>query len=71
MYRLVFVSLWTTYTVDIYPSIPAVQRDCAKRYGTKELTFTRDTDGILKAMIDADGEIVVLNLYETESAHAS
>jgi hypothetical protein len=70
MYRLVFVSLWTTYTVDIYPSLTAVQRDCAKRYGTKELTFARDTDGILKAMIDADGEIVVLNLYETESVGA-
>jgi hypothetical protein len=70
MYRLVFVSLWTTYTVDIYPSIDSVQRDCAKRYGTKDLTFARDTDGILKAMIDADGEIVVLNLYETESVGA-
>lgn len=71
MLRLAHVSLWTTYTVDTYATLEDCEQDCAERYGAPDLHFTRDTDGILKAMIDADGDIVILNLYETETAHAS
>lgn len=70
MYRAAHISIWTTYTVDYYPSVEACEEDCAKRYGVEALHFNRDTDGILKAMLDADGEIVILNLYENETPHA-
>jgi Holliday junction resolvase RusA-like endonuclease len=51
--------------------VEAAEDYAAKHYQARGLTFKRDTDGILKALLDADGEVVVLNLYETESAHAS
>lgn len=69
MFRLVYVSLWTTYTIDTFPSIDAAEGYCATHYA-RGLTFKRDTDDILKAMIYADGETVILNLYETEPTHA-
>lgn len=70
MFRLVFVSLWTTYPIDTFTSVNAAEEYCAKHFA-HGLTFKRDTDGILKAWLYADGEIVVLNLYENEPAHAS
>lgn len=70
MLRLVYVSLWTTYTVDTFTSIALAEAYCVESYRARGLTFKRDTDGILKAMLDADGEVVILNLYENETAHA-
>jgi hypothetical protein len=70
MFRLVFVSLWTTYSVGTFGTIEDAAHEAARRYSARNLTFKRDTDDILKAMIDADGEIVILNLYENEPAHA-
>jgi hypothetical protein len=70
MFRLVYVSLWTTYTVETFTSVEKAEEYCATHYA-RGLTFKRDTDGILKAMLDADGEVVILNLYENEPAHAS
>jgi hypothetical protein len=71
MFKLVYRSLWTTYPVDTFPSLDDCEGYCATHYDAPGLTFKRDTDGILKAVIEADGDIVVLNVYETESAHAS
>lgn len=66
MYRLVYVSLWTTYSIGTFPSIADAEAYAAKNYRARGLAFTRDTDGILKALLDADGEVVVLNLYESQ-----
>lgn len=66
MYRLVYVSLWTTYTVDTFASIKLAEEYAATHYRARGLTFKPDTDGILKALLDADGEVVVLNLYESQ-----
>lgn len=71
MYRLVYVSLWTIYTIDTFASIALAEAYAATHYQAHGLTFTRDTDGILKALLDADGDVVVLNLYEMETVHAS
>jgi hypothetical protein len=70
MFRLVYVSLWTTYTVETFTSVEKAEDYAARHYKARGLTFKRDTDGILKAMLDADGEVVILNLYENEPDHA-
>lgn len=70
MFRLVYVSLWTTCTINTFTSIEAAEGYAATHYHAPNLTFKRDTDGILKVPLDADGEVVVLNLYETNTERA-
>jgi hypothetical protein len=71
MFRLVYSSDYTVYTVGTYHSIEDCERDCRKRYGASGLTFGHDDAGTLYAPLYADDGIVVLKLYEVGIAHAS
>lgn len=70
MFRLEYNSDFTTYPAGEYSTVEDCVRDCKARYGLKG-TFGHDDAGVLYTALYADEGIVVLKLYEVETAHAS
>lgn len=70
MIRLVYYSIYTEYTAGIYPNMDECVRDCQVRYGLKTAVFGQDDAGTLYTALYAEEGVIVLKLYEVESAGA-
>lgn len=64
MYKLVYASDYTRYTVETYPSVEDCERDCQTRYGVDKLRFGQDDSGVLYSPLYTEEGVVVLTLHE-------
>jgi hypothetical protein len=64
MYALTFISPYTIYKVDDYPSIEDCERDCEARYKTRGIKFKLSDDGTWRAVVAAEEGAIVLRLVE-------
>lgn len=67
IYELVYSSPYTFYPVGTYTSVEDAERDCETRYKVNNITFARGEDGVYKASMYAEDE-VILKLYERGEA---
>lgn len=67
MYTLEYISPWTSYIVDVYPSVMACEQDCEQRFDVVGLRFKRDETGLLTASLSFEDD-VMLKLYEGKDA---
>jgi predicted molibdopterin-dependent oxidoreductase YjgC len=57
-YELIYTSPFTRYTVDECLSLADCERVCQERFD-RLITFTREKDGVLKAQMHGDEQIVL------------
>lgn len=64
MYTLTYISPFTIYKVDDYPSIEDCERDCIERYKVKGLKFKASDDGSWRCVVAGEEGAIVLRLVE-------